>query len=158
MIFGHIENFAKEKSVYASAITTGLEYLSKTDFLSLPTGRYDVSDGIFALVQEYQTEPKAKRRPESHVDYLDVQYIVQGEEIISYAYLDEGCQVEENQLPKNDMIFYSKEIADEVDLKLSAGMFAVLFPWDVHRPCVTKKVDSKVKKVVLKIPVSAVIK
>ncbi|MBU2699236.1 YhcH/YjgK/YiaL family protein [Sporomusaceae bacterium BoRhaA] len=158
MIFGSIENFDKEKSVYASAITMGLDYLSKTDFIAMPIGRYDLSEGIFALVQEYQTESKAKRRPESHVDYLDVQYIVQGEEIISYAYLTEDCRVEENQLPKNDMIFYSKKIADEVDLNLSAGMFAVLFPWDVHRPCVTKKVDSKVKKVVLKIPVSAVLR
>ena len=46
--------------------------------------------------------------------------------------------------------------AGEIDLTFSAGMFAVFFPWDVHRPSVTKNVNSAVKKVVVKIPVSAV--
>lgn len=156
MIIGHIENLIKERSAYASAIAKGLDYLSNTDFMALPNDRYDVCDGIFALVQEYVTEPKAQRRPESHIEYLDIQYIVKGEELIGYSYLDEACVVEENLLPEKDLIFYNK-VSDEVDLVLSAGMFAVFFPWDVHRPSVTKNVNTTVKKVVLKIPVSAVV-
>lgn len=156
MIFGHIENLIKEKSAYASVIATGLNYLSNTDFMALPNGRYDVCDGIFALVQEYVTEPKSQRRPESHIEYLDIQYVVKGEEIIGYSYLNEACEVKENLLPEQDLIFYNK-VSDEVDLILSAGMFAVFFPWDVHRPSVTKQVNTAVKKIVLKIPVSAVV-
>jgi YhcH/YjgK/YiaL family protein len=156
MIIGHIENFSKERAAYASAIAAGLDYLSNTDFMALANGRYDVRDGIFALVQEYVTEPKAQRRPESHCEYLDIQYIVKGEEIIGYSYLNEACEVKENLLPEQDVIFYNT-VSNEADLILSAGMFAVLFPWDVHRPAVTKNSNSTVKKVVLKIPVSAVI-
>ncbi len=156
MIIGHIENFSKERSAYAAAIATGLDYLNNTDFMAIANGRYDVRDGIFALVQEYVTEPKAQRRPESHRDYLDIQYIVKGEEIMGYSYLNEACEVAENLLPEQDLIFYNK-VGDEVDLILSAGMFAVFFPWDVHRPSVSKQRNTAVKKVVLKIPVSTVV-
>src|SRR5688572_2026405 len=49
-------------------------------------GRYDIEgDDVFALVQSYDTVPSADKKYESHRVYADIQYIVEGSEVIYYA-------------------------------------------------------------------------
>lgn len=155
MIIGHISHAEKEYTAYSSALSKGLKYLSENNFSSMSEGRYDLDDGMFALIQEYKTEPKARRRPESHQRYIDIQYIVNGEESIGYCLLCSQCVIKENLLLEKDLIFYSS-VVNESDFILKTGMFAVFFPWDIHRPSVSWKEDSVVRKVVLKIPISLV--
>ena len=52
-------------------------------------GKYEI-DGknVFASVQEYDTKPENEKRFELHKDYIDVQYIVSGEEIMGNETLD----------------------------------------------------------------------
>ena len=151
MIAGYLNQWDKEKHLYAPTIQKALAWLQNTDLASLPTGRQPIDgDNMYALVNEYMTEPKEKRRAEAHHKYVDVQYIAAGAEKIGVAPLVAGYEVVEDKLAEKDAIFYTN-LQDEVELGLKAGMFAVLFPWEVHRPNCAWGEPAQVRKVVLKI-------
>ena len=97
MIVGQLVNWDKEKHLYAPAIQKAVAWLQQADLAALPTGRHEIDgDKLYAMVNEYTTEPKEKRRAEAHRKYVDVQCLVQGEEIIGYAPLREGLEVLED--------------------------------------------------------------
>lgn len=151
MIAGHLSHWDKEKNLYAPGIQKAIAWLQHTDLAALPIGRQEIDgDKLYALVNEYTTESKEKRRAEAHRKYVDVQYIVKGSESIGYAPLQDGLEVLEDKLAEKDAIFY-KNPAGEVEFFLDAGMFAVLFPWEVHRPNCSRGEASSVRKVVMKI-------
>ncbi len=151
MIAGYLNQWDKEKHLYAPTIQKALNWLQTNDLASLPTGRHPIDgDRMYVMISEYMTEPKEKRRAEAHHKYVDVQYIAAGEERIGIAPLMAGYEVLEDKLAEKDVIFYAKP-TDEVDLGLKAGMFAVLFPWEVHRPNCAAGDPGPVRKVVMKI-------
>ena len=56
-----------------------LAFVEKVEKEKLPTGRYELDgDNLFALVQEYESKPKAEARMESHRLYTDLQYVISG--------------------------------------------------------------------------------
>lgn len=149
MILSRLDLVAKEPAIYPGLLGKGLDFLTKTDLAALPLGRTDIDgDRLFALVQEYETGEKATKKPESHAKYSDIQVVVSGEEIIGYAPLA-GETATENLFAEKDVAFYAAP-AGETDLVLKAGAFAVFFPTDIHRPGVTFKAATKVRKIVVK--------
>lgn len=153
MIVGHIDNIEQEKALYPLLLQKGLRFLHETDFAKLPIGRAEIDgDNMFALIQEYQPDIKENRKAETHAKYIDIQYVVSGEEIMGYANLTAAAQIAENRLADKDAIFY-KDLQDETDVKILPGMYAIFFPWDIHRPGCVLKPGSVVKKVVVKIKI-----
>jgi YhcH/YjgK/YiaL family protein len=59
-----------------------------------------------------------------------------------------GQTVTAEYLPEKDIVFFSGETTQ---LIVEAGMFAVFYPQDVHRPCMQIDGPEKVKKVVVKV-------
>lgn len=157
MIVGYLSNVRNEMQLYPKAIQKGLEFLLSTDVTGLALGKHEIEGSqIFVSVAEYETEPKEKRRLEAHVKYIDIQYIHTGEEMIGCGPLDEASEVTEDRLDEKDVIFY-KQVARETEVTLTAGMFAVYFPWDIHRPnCRVGAEASKVRKLVIKVAVNAI--
>lgn len=153
MIFGQLSNLASEKAAIGGGLRPGLEYLAKTDFTSMAVGRYEIDANMYALVQEYVTQPKADRKAERHEKYIDIQYVAQGEEAIGFAPMAAENEILEDKLAEKDAVFY-KTVKDEVALVMPAGTYAIFFPADVHRPCCISKQAGPVRKVVLKIKVS----
>ncbi|MDU2064947.1 MAG: YhcH/YjgK/YiaL family protein [Sporomusaceae bacterium] len=151
MITGVLANVAQEIQFYPKALQTGLQYLLDTDFSQVVLGRQEIDgDKIYAMVSEYETEAKTVRRPEAHQKYIDIQYIFTGREVIGTAPLTAAGEVTEDLLAQRDAIFY-KTLDNEAYHTLTAGMFAIYFPWDVHRPNCFVNMPEKVKKVVVKI-------
>lgn len=157
MIVGYLSNVKNEMQLYPKAIQKGLEFLLSTDVTGLALGKHEIEGSqIYVSVAEYETEPKEKRRLEAHVKYIDIQYIHTGEEMIGCGPLDEASGVTEDRLDEKDVIFY-KQVARETEVTLTAGMFAVYFPWDVHRPnCRAGAEACKVRKMVIKVAVNAI--
>ncbi len=153
MILGNIANFEQDKKGLAGALVKGLEYLKNTDFDKLPEGKYQLDGDKFkAIVQEYETAPKSENQAETHRKYIDIQYLHRGTEIIGYGLFNSENEILEDCSADKDAIFYLT-VKDEVDLVFRAGMYAVFFPTDVHRPCCSFGERQKVKKVVLKVAV-----
>lgn len=157
MIFGELENFEQEKMALAPMLQKGLRYLKDTDLGALSMGRHDIEgDKLFALVSEYEVEPKETKQPESHERYIDIQYIAQGEELICGSFLSPACKVSQDELQARDLKFYS-EVGQETPLVLIPGRYAVFFPRDIHRPGCINSQRQKVKKIVIKIAVDSLL-
>jgi biofilm protein TabA len=120
------------------------------DLAQLSPGRYPINgDKLFALVQEMDTTQAQNGRFEAHQRYLDVQYLVRGREKI--AYLPPGGleQAVGDYVSERDIRFFTST-APASELILSAGMLAVFFPGELHRPCCAVGTSERIKKVVLK--------
>ena len=149
MILDKLEN-AVFYSCISENLKKGFEYLKNTDFSAVEVGRYEI-DGknVFALVSEYDSKKPEDCRLEAHQIYADIQYIVSGKEAIGFATLNAQTITSEYN-PDKDIVFFSGETTS---LILEAGMFAVFYPQDVHRPCLQIDGPEKVKKVVIKVKI-----
>ncbi len=105
---------------------------------------------VFAIVQSYETKPAEGREFESHLKYIDVQYIISGEEIIYHSPLD-VLKASMSYDAERDLIFYTGQASQALIMK--PGTFSVLFPQDGHLPCCTHQNTCHVKKVVVKVRV-----
>lgn len=147
MILDKLENSNLYDRI-AENLEKGFNYLKNTDLQSLGVGKYEI-DGmnVFALISEYETKKHEDCRPEAHREYADIQYIISGKEAIGFVTLkDQPETVTYN--PEKDIVFYASETSPFI---LEAGMFAVFFPQDVHRPCMQIDSPGKVKKAVIKV-------
>lgn len=70
---------------YAKAV----DFLKSHDLKTLENGRHEI-DGmnVYANVMELETVPWEEAKYESHRDYTDIQYIVEGCEVMTYAPVD----------------------------------------------------------------------
>jgi len=147
MILDKLEN-ADLYSCISENLKKGFDFLKNTDLSNLEVGRYEI-DGknVFALGSEYDSKAHQDCRLEAHQAYADIQYIVSGREAIGFAPLN-GQTIISEYNPDKDIVFFSGETTQ---LTVEAGMFAVFFPQDVHRPCMQISDPEKVKKVVVKV-------
>ena len=147
MIFDKLEN-APWYSGMGRNLKKGLEFLETADLANLPLGRIDIDgDLIFALVQEYNTVPKEEKTWEGHRKYIDIQYVVSGEEIIGYVNTPE-LTADGEYSEENDFIALKGE---GNFIKFKAGSFGVFGPEDAHMPGVTSEKVSAVRKIVVKV-------
>ena len=150
VILSSLELWEKESHLYPSAIQRAVKFLIDSDFSKLSVGKYEIeNESMFALVQEVQTEDVSLRKPESHRQYTDIQLLLQGEEIIGITRSSERNIVSVDELENKDYLLYS-HVENESFVTLQPGMFVVLFPTDIHRPCCKASIDS-IRKVVVKI-------
>ena len=147
MIIDKIENAHIYKMI-GERISKSFEYIKATDLKTLPTGKYAIDgENIFALVSEYKTKPESEGKLEAHRKYIDVQYVISGEEFMGYVPLG-NQQILEPYKEENDIVFFT---GDKSFTKVSEGMFAIFFPEDVHMPGISTGKISDVKKLVIKV-------
>ena len=146
MILDTLDNYELYSSIN-ERIAKGFAFLRNTDLDAIASGRHDIEgDTIFALVQEYPTKPLNECKLESHQRYIDIQYMIRGEELMGVTTKNNQVVIEQN--PERDYIFYE---GDTSLVLVKQGMFTIFFPDDIHQPCVQVKSPSEVKKVVIKV-------
>jgi YhcH/YjgK/YiaL family protein len=149
MIVDKLEN-ASLYTCISNNLRKGFEFLKNTDLISVSTGRHEIdSNEVFALVSEYDSKNQEDCRLESHRIYTDIQYLVSGKELIGFESLKDQTVIFEYS-PEKDIAFYQGE---GIPILIEAGMFAVFFPQDVHRPCIQVSLPEKVKKIVVKVKI-----
>lgn len=148
MIFDTLNNVNNYKGL--GRVYDALKFLAETDFSAIDLGRYELDgDNIFYMVQSYDTDPE-KTISEAHRKYIDIQYMVEGEEIIGVADISEDKELTEAK-EENDVWFYNCKTEP---LTLSAGKYMVLYPNDLHCPGVaTNGTALTCRKVVVKVKV-----
>jgi biofilm protein TabA len=130
-----------------SRVRQALEYLRTTDMGAVALGRHELDgDRLFALVQEYQTRLPTDCVWEAHRRYVDVQYIVRGAERMGHASIADVVPRVAYDEEKDVALF---EPGTRF-VTLTAGMFAIFGPNDVHSPCVAAGDPQPVRKVVIK--------
>jgi YhcH/YjgK/YiaL family protein len=129
-------------------IKKSFSYIVQTDLKNLAPSKYEIDgEKIFALVSEYETKLESEGKLEAHRKYIDVQYVISGEELMGYTPLG-NQQILEPYKEENDIIFFTGE---KSLTKVTARMFAIFFPTDVHMPGICTEKRSTVKKLVIKV-------
>ncbi len=150
MIYSSIHS-AWDISRYPPILDRVIKYLRETDFVNMACGEYEL-EGRKLRVQVFDkmTGEVADQKPESHKQYLDIQFIASGSEMIGCTPYREDYEVVEDLLKERDLLFY-KSVENESFLRMEPGFFAVFFPDDVHRPACVCGTPQNVRKVVVKV-------
>ena len=149
MICDRIENLI-HYNMHAPYVKEIASYLSKTDVAALAPGHYEINDDMFVNVEEYA--PGDNSLFEAHRAYIDLQFLVEGDEEIACVPLAD-CVVEKDYDEAIDAGFYKpSENAPEFKLFVRAGTFAVFEPRDAHSPG-RKYKAGHAKKLIFKIKV-----
>lgn len=147
MIHDKLENAHLYVNLH-SGFDLAFAYLKNTDFSKVDCGKYEVDGNrVYATIQDYDTKKVKNTQFETHKKYIDIQYIIAGEERLGFAPLERFSQ--------NTFYEESKDItfgtATGEFVLAKAGDFVVFYPTDAHMPSVCVDRPAFVKKVVVKV-------
>ncbi|WP_438479652.1 YhcH/YjgK/YiaL family protein [Oleiharenicola lentus] len=114
--------------------------------------KIDLAGGAFAIEQVYNTKQRPDGFFESHRNYIDVQVIVEGEELMEVEDIAR-LTVTQPFIEDRDFIKYAHTDLASV-LKVRAGDATIFFPEDGHMPSLQWKGPGVVRKTVVKVPVA----
>ncbi|MCF0156224.1 MAG: YhcH/YjgK/YiaL family protein [Veillonella sp.] len=142
------------KMGYPAAIVRALDFLKNTNLHALEPGSYELEPNrkMYVNIDEVHTRVWEDTKPESHKDYIDIQYMVSGEEDQGFFTIREEEPVESHV--DRDLYFYEPTSEDEGLIHLAEGNFTVFFPQDAHRPLVATVAPILIRKAVVKVHVS----
>lgn len=106
-------------------------------------------DKMFARALRQDTGTRDDFRWETHREYVDLQYIVGGGEVIEWRSAAQ-LSADVDYDPAIDMQYYGQADA-EILLRMQDGLFVFLFPQDAHKPLVSDGTSGFVHKVIAKI-------
>lgn len=115
-------------------------------------GSYILNNGVVANVMTYTTKPPQMTCYESHRKYIDVQYIVFGEELMfveNVSKLHNAITKEYDE--EQDLIMYRYNNGNAIILK--SGEVVILYPSDAHRGAVAVGRPARIRKIVVKVPI-----
>ena len=116
-------------------------------------GRYELrGDDIFMNVMVFSTQPAESKKAELHVQYVDIQLLLSGEERILFGVAGTARQCEELHADEDYQL--CSTIEDEQAVTLRSGMFAVFMPGEPHKPGCTVALSRDIKKTVIKVRAS----
>ena len=130
--------------------TSCYDFIKNNDLKTLETGRYELENGAYVLIQEYTTKLRSVARYETHENYYDIQYLISGCEIISMI-PREKLEVSIPYNAEKDITFYNNSF-DGIDHVLCDDDFLIIAPADGHMPGVCVNEQNTVKKAVFKVP------
>ena len=113
-----------------------------------PVGTYPYPGGRI-MIQEGETRALEGAEFESHKNFLDLQWILEGKEMMEYANIHDLTETVPYNAEKDIQFWQGKGSLMEV----SAGTFYLVYPEDGHKPCCHTEKKNTYRKMVVKIPV-----
>lgn len=154
MILGNIDADCNESLFLPKAVIEALEFIKNTDFSKLPNGKHPINGGnSFIILDEYNTKQKKEKKAEQHIKYIDIHYLIKGKEAIGIGYNNTQNIIADTYNEEKDRRLFSF-MKDEVFFVIHQGMYAILFPSDIHRPGCNDKNEVMVRKAVIKIGIN----
>lgn len=141
--------FKKQYKLNKQEWDAAIDFLRDSDLETIALGRHDITERTYAKVQEYTTV--SDKDFEAHKDYIDIQFIVRGQEIIEVAPIS---KVENETVPyskEKDIVFY-KSAKKVEEIYVTPDAFCILFPNEAHKPGITFENPSEIRKVIVKVP------
>jgi YhcH/YjgK/YiaL family protein len=130
MIIGMIKDAARYE-VLSGRIAEALKWLQTVDTSVLQEGKNPIrGEDIFCSVHFYDTTGADSRPWEGHRKYIDIHFIIKGEEIIGISPID-AMQIKKDYDAQTDFIEF--EGATQQQILLKEGMFLIAFPEDIHK-------------------------
>ena len=131
MILDTLDNASRYVSLHP-VFAAAFKWLREQDLTRLPLGRTDIDgDRLYASIQREPGRGQAAARFETHRRYIDIQYLVQGSELMGWTHAGQGLASLGYDSAK-DLEFYTDR--PSVWIPVPAGNFAIFFPEDAHAP------------------------
>ncbi len=144
----NVVEFARQYHLNKNYWDSAFRFLKEHDLENIAIGKYPIDgENVFATVTENPSKDYDNTNWESHRKYIDLQYIIKGEEIIGVtpvAYAKLIKEYDENK----DVANYD---TGGTLLLSKPNAFFLFFPSDAHRPNITLGGNKLVKKIVIKI-------
>jgi len=154
MIVGSVDQWKTQRQWMHPVLGRAIDYLAEWDKGILEEGVHPIrGEDMYARLMQLKTKRKDEQPAEKHERYIDIHYVLEGEELIGWARDDGSYRPEQPYDTDNDYALYG-EIQGETAIRLTPGMYMVLFPDDIHRPCLTDTDVSDLKKIVVKVKAS----
>lgn len=147
MILDSIENSAAYEKI-SPAFAAAMSWLAEHRDGKLPEDRVRINEDAYVMYKCYDTKEQADCSYEAHRDYIDVQFVLRGQEYIGWA--------PKQSLTEKEYVEHKDKYVLEGDgalLPLQAGQFMIFFPEDGHMPCIRRGEACKVEKLIAKIRV-----
>ena len=139
---------SKHFEKYPERWNEAFRFLIESDLKNLSVGRIDLNENVYVTVSEYETKNPEDAKFESHRKYIDLQYLLEGEELIGHTN-PHDLEIISPYSEEKDIAFYEYD-GGEI-LKASASNYFIFFPDDAHRPCLHPGKKNTVRKIVVKI-------
>lgn len=150
MIYDHISNISRYLHL-VPGIAEALQFLQQAP-ANIPVGRHQLSGDNYVNIDTYTTKSVNPVGYEAHEQYIDIQYLVQGQEEVWVRNLRElQCTMPYD--PLRDVAFFRATDSFQTKLKLGKGYFVILFPQDAHEPQHCLLAPAPVKKLVAKVAI-----
>lgn len=148
MIIDRLENAARYFPLHPG-LAAAFRFLAETDLAALPVGSQEL-DGPRLRVDVLHAPAKTrdKIKLEVHRRFIDVQFLISGQEQFGWRLTSECRQAEAAYDPVKDRILYTDE--PDAWFPLLPGMFAIFFPEDAHGPMLG---EGELRKAVVKVAV-----
>lgn len=150
MIYDKIDNIETYAGI-SSDILLGLKWLRDVNS-DIANGVYEINPSVKAIVSEYTTKEINGNGYEAHREFIDIQYLISGEEVVNSLPLEYLNELKAYN-KESDAAFYVETGIKPQELLLGNGYFAILFPQDGHMPQLCVNTPGFVKKVVVKVKI-----
>lgn len=150
MIFGNI-NHLSDYPFLDSAVKECFEYAKSHDLLSYEKGSHPIDgERLYVNIAEYETTTPENRFWEAHKQYLDLHFMIKGEERIDLAFIENMEQ--KDYVEKDD--FLPLEGTPVVTAVLHENDFLICYPQDGHMTGLAADKPVSLKKAIFKIRIS----
>lgn len=126
-----------------------IDFLKTHDLDALDTGKYPIKgENLFLNLAVAKGRTKAEAVVETHVEMIDIQIPLSGEE--TYGYLPLQDLPEMAYDAERDLTLYG-EVRAQTYVTLKPGQMVIFFPQDGHAPCVSD--EAEIRKAIFKVSV-----
>ena len=150
MIIDNIRNCEKYECVH-EGFKKAFDAIKEIVSENKGVGKYEI-DGknVFVMVQEYTSKLEADCKFEAHRKYIDIQFIISGEEKIYIGPLEGLKPVTEFNTESDGGLFEAPQ--SYTTAVVADGDFAIIYPDEAHAPGISINENQKnIRKIVAKV-------
>ena len=149
MIFDAKENLDSYSSL-SENFACAVDFLKTADLKSLEPGKIEIKGKeVYANVLAYETIPWDQARFEAHDHYADIQYMIEGREVMSYV-PKKLLTPKDEYNPEKDVIHFTNDIHG-VDLPTGPDEYCIFLAQDGHKVKSMDREPMQIKKIVVKV-------
>ena len=148
MILDTLAHAARYAGMHAG-FARAFEFLATADLAALTPGRHDIDgDRIYVSIDHKDGRGEDGARLEAHHRYIDIQYTIDGDELIGWMPLARCASPDGAFDEAKDVGFFADRPSTWVSVP--PGSFTIFFPHDAHAPLGG---HGRMKKAIVKIAV-----
>jgi len=124
-----------------------VEFMKQNDLNALEPGKHMIKDkDLFVNITTAKGRAKEAATLETHINMIDIQIPLDGEETFGYTPLKDLPEFEYNA--EKDITKYGTTMA-QTYVTCKPGQMAIFFPQDGHAPCISEAAE--IKKAIFKV-------